>query len=281
VQGRPVTPVPASLGVSPKSVPIIYHPDVKRMLLTMRAYAEATRALTYYTLACLDVAERSTDEKLKRTNQALVELLIPIVKGWSTEAGIDVTSLGIQVHGGMGYIEETGAAQYFRDSRISAIYEGTTGIQANDLVGRKVGREGGQTALALIAEMEKIPPLLLATNDANLKVVAAQLTSSINSAKRATEWIVTMWPNSPAAVFAGAVHYLKLMGTVTGGWMMARAALAAAKQIKTGEGDGDYLKAKIMTTRFYADHILTMAPSFADALTQGADSVLQMEEALF
>ena len=281
VQGRPVTPVPASLGAAPKAVPIIYHPDVKRMLLTMRAYAEATRALTYYTSACLDIAERSTDEKQKRTNQTLVELLIPIVKGWSTEAGIEVTSLGIQVHGGMGFIEETGAAQYYRDSRISAIYEGTTGIQANDLVGRKVGREGGQTALALIAEMEKIPAQLLAMNDVNLKAIATQLTISVNSAKRATEWIATMYPNNPAAVFAGAVHYLKLMGTVSGGWMMARAALVAAAHLQAGEGDGDYLKAKIMTTRFYADHILTLAPSFADALMQGADSVLQMEEALF
>ena len=281
VQGRPVTPVPASLGASPKAVPIIFHPDVKRMLLTMRAYAEATRALTYYTSACLDIAERSTDEQQKRSNQALVELLIPIVKGWSTEAGIEVTSLGIQVHGGMGYIEETGAAQYYRDSRISAIYEGTTGIQANDLVGRKVGREGGRTALALIVEMEKLPALLLAANDANLTAVAAQLTASLNSAKRATEWIAIMFPNNPAAVFAGAVHYLKLMGTVGGGWMMARAALAAAIQIKAGEGDADYLRAKIMTTRFYADHILTMAPAFANALILGADSVLQMEEALF
>ena len=281
VQGRPVTPVPASFGASPKSVPIIYHPDVKRMLLTMRAYAEATRALTYYTSSCLDIAERATDEKQRRMAQSLVELLIPIVKGWSTEAGIEVTSLGIQVHGGMGFIEETGAAQYYRDSRISAIYEGTTGIQANDLVGRKVGREGGQTALALIAEMDKLPALLLAADDANLKAVATQLTASIVSARRATEWIVTMWPNNPAAVFAGAVHYLKLMGTVGGGWMMARAALVAATQIKAGEGDGDFLKAKIMATRFYADHILTMAPSFSDALIQGAESVLQMEEALF
>ena len=281
VQGRPVTPVPSSFGASPKSVPIIYHPDVKRMLLTMRAYAEASRALTYYASACLDIAERSTDEKQKRSNQALVDLLIPIVKGWSTEAGIEVTSLGIQVHGGMGFIEETGAAQYYRDSRISAIYEGTTGIQANDLVGRKVGREGGQTALALISEMEKVSAQLLAMNDVNLKAIAAQLTNSIASARRATEWIATMYPNNPAAVFVGAVHYLKLMGTVTGGWMMARAALVAAAQIKTGGGDGDFLKAKIMTTRFYADHILTMAPSFADALIQGADSVLQMEEALF
>ena len=281
VQGRPVTAVPSALGVSPKAVPIIYHPDVKRMLLTMRAYAEATRALTYYTSACLDFAERATDEKQKRTNQALVELLIPIVKGWSTEAGIEVTSLGIQVHGGMGFIEETGAAQYYRDARISAIYEGTTGIQANDLVGRKVGREGGQTALALIAEMEKLAPQLLAMDDTNLKAIANQLALGVAHARRATEWIVVMFPNNPAAVFAGAVHYLKLMGTVGGGWMMARAALVAATQLKAGEGDSDYLKAKIMTTRFYADHILTLAPSFADALILGAESVLQMEEGLF
>jgi hypothetical protein len=181
----------------------------------------------------------------------------------------------------MGFIEETGAAQYYRDARISAIYEGTTGIQANDLVGRKVGREGGQTALALIAEMDKLPALLLAMNDVNLRAIAARLTDSIANAKRATEWIATMFPNNPAAVFSGAVHYLKLMGTVTGGWMMARAALAAATQLKAGEGDGDFLKAKVMTARFYGDHILTMAPSFADAVVLGADSVLQMEEALF
>ena len=129
--------------------------------------------------------------------------------------------------------------------------------------------------------MEKLPAMLLAMDDVNLKAVAAQLTISVASAKVATEWIATMFPNNPAAVFAGAVHYLKLMGTVAGGWMMARAALAAATQMKAGVGDVDYLRAKVMTTRFYADHILTMAPSFADALIQGAESVLQMEEALF
>jgi alkylation response protein AidB-like acyl-CoA dehydrogenase len=281
VQGRPVVPVPASFGDKPKSVPIIYHPDVKRMLLTMRAYTEAMRALVYWTASCLDVAERSTDQTEQRMQQSLVDLMIPIVKGWSTEMGIEVTSLGVQVHGGMGYIEETGAAQYYRDSRISAIYEGTTGIQANDLVGRKVGRENGQTMLALIAEMQKLLPQLEGANDVNLKAFGKQLAAGISELKRATEWIVTMWGASQGAVQAGAVHYLKLAGTVCGGWMMGRAALVASQQLAAGGTDTGFLKAKILTTRFYGDHIITLATGFADAITTGADSVLQMEEAYF
>ena len=277
IQGRPVVPMPGN----PKSVAIIHHPDVKRMLLTMRAYTEATRALIYWTASCLDIAERSTDAKEQRMHQSLVELMIPIVKGWSTEAGIDVTSLGIQVHGGMGYIEETGAAQYYRDSRISTIYEGTTGIQANDLVGRKVGRESGQTMLALIGEMQKILPPLDASGDVNLKAYRKALSAGIDELKRATEWIVTMWGANQAAVFAGAVPYLKLAGTVCGGWMMARAALVASQQLAAGGGDTGFLTAKILTTRFYGDHIITLSVGFADAITTGADSVLQMDEAYF
>ena len=281
VQGRPVVPVPASLGERPKSVPIIYHPDVKRMLLTMRAYAEATRALTYWTASCLDIADRSTDVADQRMHQSLVDLMIPIVKGWSTEVGIEVTSLGVQVHGGMGFIEETGAAQYYRDSRISAIYEGTTGIQANDLVGRKVGRESGQTMLALIQEMEALLPKLEAAGDTNLTAYAKALRAGLSELKRATEWIVTVWPTNQGAVMAGAVHYLKLAGTVCGGWMMGRAALVASQQLAAGGGDTDFLKAKIFTTRFYGDHIITLATGFADAIITGAESVLQMEEAYF
>jgi alkylation response protein AidB-like acyl-CoA dehydrogenase len=277
VQGRPVVPMPGN----PKSVAIVHHPDVKRMLMTMRAYTEAMRALIYWTASCLDVAERATDEKDKRMHQALVDLMIPIVKGWSTEAGIEVTSLGVQVHGGMGFIEETGAAQFYRDSRISTIYEGTTGIQANDLVGRKVGREGGQTMLALIAEMEKTAGALNATDDATLRGIGAALDTSIKELKRATEWIVTMWGNSQGAVMAGAVPYLKLAGTVTGGWMMARSAAVAAKQLAAGGGDAEFLKAKLITARFYSTHILPLALSYADTVTGGAEAVLAMEEAYF
>ncbi|MFN8695178.1 MAG: acyl-CoA dehydrogenase [Burkholderiales bacterium] len=281
VQGRPTTPVPASLGQSPKSVPIIYHPDVKRMLMTMRAYCEAARALIYWTAKNLDVAERSTDPAQQRFNQALVDLMIPIVKGWSTEAGIQVTSLGVQVHGGMGFIEETGAAQYYRDSRISAIYEGTTGIQANDLVGRKVGREGGQTALALIAEMQKTVTHLAAASDVNLKAIATRLNTAIAEFKRATDWIVTVYRDNPGAVNAGCVHYLMLAGTVCGGWIMAKSAEAALGELAASRGDTDFLKAKVITSRFFADHILPFASGYADALINGADSVLAMEEAYF
>ncbi len=277
VQGRPLQSMPGH----PKSVAIIHHPDVKRMLLTMRAYAEAARALIYWTASCLDIAERSTNEQEKRFYQALVDLMIPIVKGWCTEAGIDVASLGMQVHGGMGYIEETGAAQYYRDARISTIYEGTTGIQANDLVGRKVGRENGQTMLALITEMQKLLPQLEAANETNLKVFATTLAAGIDELKRATDWIVSVFPANPAAVGAGAVPYLKLAGTVCGGWMMGRAALVAAKQLAAGEGDSPFMQAKLRTTRFYGDHIIPLAGSFAKAVIQGADSVLQMDVEFF
>jgi hypothetical protein len=266
---------------NPKTVAIVHHPDVKRMLLTMRAYAEATRALIYWTASCLDVAERSGDEKDKRSHQALVDLMIPVVKGWSTEAGIEVTSLGVQVHGGMGFIEETGAAQFYRDSRISAIYEGTTGIQANDLVGRKVGREAGQTMLALITEMEKTAAALGSSGDAALQGMGAALSNGLKELKRATDWIVTMWGDNPGSVMAGAVPYLKLAGTVCGAWMMARSAAVAAKQLAAGGADVEFLKAKLVTARFYATHILPLALSYADTVTGGAEAVLAMEEAYF
>jgi len=285
VQGRPTTAVPAALGDKPKSVPIIYHPDVKRMLLTMRAYAEASRALIYWTASCFDIAEKSTDAHDKETHQALVDLMIPIVKGWSTEIGIEVASLGIQIHGGMGFVEETGAAQYYRDSRISTIYEGTTGIQAIDLVGRKVGREAGATAFVLIQEMEKLLPLLVAAGDVNLQAFSKVLAVGLREFKRATEWVALTFPSNQGAVNAGAVHYLKLAGTVCGGWMMGRAALVAAQQLAAAKGGGrvdtDFLKAKIMTTRFYGDHIITLSTGFAEAIITGAESVLQMEESYF
>jgi len=277
VQGRPTVPMAGN----PKSVPIIYHPDVKRMLMTMRAYTEAARALIYWTSKCLDVAERSTDSEEKRVNQSLVDLMIPIVKGWSTEVGIESTSLGVQVHGGMGFIEETGAAQYYRDSRISAIYEGTTGIQALDLVGRKVGREGGATAKVLIAEMRQLLPQLASADDVNLNAMAKSLAHGIDEFERATEWIVTVFRDNPGAVNAGCVHYLKLAGTVTGGWIMAKSAWIAAGMLAKNEGDTDFLKAKLITARFFSDHILSFADGYAQAVVAGSDSVLQMQEAYF
>src|SRR5687768_5370328 len=195
-----------------KTSPIVQHPDVKRMLLTMKSVTEAMRALAYWTAAMLDRAKKHPEENERRRCQALVDLLIPVVKGWSTENGIDIASLGIQVHGGMGFIEETGAAQHLRDARITTIYEGTTGIQANDLVGRKVGREEGRTALALIAEMEKILPGLPATKNVHLAAIGDRLASAIASLKEATQWISQAYAANPAAVAAGSVYYLELMG---------------------------------------------------------------------
>ncbi len=281
VQGRPTTAVPATLGDKPKSVPIVYHPDIKRMLLTMRAYTEAARSLIYWTAKCLDVAENATDQSSKQKNQALVDLMIPIVKGWSTEIGIQATSLGVQVHGGMGFIEETGAAQYYRDSRISSIYEGTTGIQANDLVGRKVGREEGQTALALIVEMQATVNTMAASADANVQAIGKKMATSIADFKRATEWIAMTFKNDQGAVYSGAVHYLMLAGSVCGGWMLARSAIAAAEQLAAGEGDADFLKAKIITARFFVDHILPFSSGYTEAVVNGSSSVLAMEEAYF
>ena len=275
VQGRP-------LGVpgAPKTAPIIQHPDVRRMLLTMKSLAEATRALAYQVSALLDRARAHPDEAERHRCQGLVDLLIPVVKGWSTEVGIDAASLGVQVHGGMGFIEETGAAQHLRDSRISTIYEGTTGIQANDLVGRKVGREGGATAKRLVQEMRKTLAALQA-EDADLRAIGQRLAGAIDAFERATDWIVLQYPANPGAVAAGSVYYLMLAGYTIGGWMMARAALAAAALQEAGEGDPAFLKSKRLTARFFADHHMPKAASLAESVMGGAESVLAADESTF
>ena len=192
LQGRPVGVAGAA-----KTAPIIQHPDVKRMLLTMKASAEATRALAYEVASLLDRSRKHPDEGERRRCQAIVDLLIPVVKGWSTETAIDVASLGIQVHGGMGFIEETGAAQHLRDARISTIYEGTTGIQANDLVGRKVGREAGVTMKGFIAEMRKVAAEASKQDDPQLRAIGKRLERAVADLERATEWIVTVFADRP------------------------------------------------------------------------------------
>ena len=274
MQGKPV-------GVQgAKTSPIVQHPDVKRMLLTMKSTTEAMRALAYFTSAALDRARVHPDEAERRRAQALVDLLIPVVKGWSTEMGIEVASLGIQVHGGMGFIEETGAAQHLRDARITTIYEGTTGIQANDLVGRKMGREEGRTALALIAEMEKVVPQLAASSEAELRAIGESLRVSLECLRGTVAWVSKTFASQPAAVAAGSVYVLKLMGITLGGWMLARSAQIASAQLAEGEGDAAYLKGKILTARFFAEHVMSQGPAFAVAATRGSESVLAVEEAL-
>jgi hypothetical protein len=276
LQGRPLGVANAA-----KTAPIIQHPDVKRMLLTMKSCTEAARALAYQVSAFNDRARHHPDEAERRRCQALVDLLIPVVKGWSTETAIDVASLGVQVHGGMGYIEETGAAQHLRDARISTIYEGTTGIQANDLVGRKVGREAGVTMKSLIADMRRSSSELSGAGDPLLRAIGARLARAVESLERATDWIVAVHATDPGAVAAGSVYYLKLTGFAVGGWMMARSALAATTQLAAGQGEADFLNAKRITARFYADHLLPQADALAEVVVSGGASVTAAQEAIF
>ena len=260
---------------------IIGHPDVRRMLLSMRAATEAGRALGYVTAAALDFAHRHPDESVRAHKRAFAELMIPIVKGWGTETAQRTASLGVQVHGGMGYIEETGAAQYLRDARITTIYEGTTGIQANDLVGRKIARDRGAALMDAIAELRETVPQLTATGDANLAVIANRLNAGLDALAGAGKHVAESMRADTRGVLAGAVPFLELAGIVFGGGQLARAALAAAAKLASGTGDADFLRAKIATARHFADHFLTQAHGLAAAATGGASAALELSDAQF
>ncbi|MDE2182709.1 MAG: acyl-CoA dehydrogenase [Alphaproteobacteria bacterium] len=262
-------------------VTIIHHPDVRRMLLTMRALTEASRALAYFAAAKLDIANRHHDAATRRQAQAVVDLLIPVVKAWSTEIGSEAASLGVQVHGGMGYIEETGAAQFMRDAKIAEIYEGTNGIQANDLVGRKLIRDGGAAAKSFMETMR-----LLASGydgrDQELSQLLRALATGLDHLEAASNWMLsTHGAADQKAAAAGAMPYLRLWGTVAGGWLMAKAALAAKSDLASGKGDSSFLRAKIITARFYGQHILPRASGLAAAATAGADTVMAMPDEAF
>lgn len=266
VQSRPVD------GSINASAPIIHHPDVKRMLMTMRAYTEGCRAMATVAAAAYDAAHHHPDAEVRKQNQAFYEFLVPLVKGYSTEMSLEVTSLGVQVHGGMGFIEETGAAQYYRDAKILTIYEGTTAIQANDLVGRKTARDGGQTAKAIAAQIEKTEAALARSGSAAAKAVLKRLTAARQALVDVIEFVAGQTKASPNAVFAGSVPYLMLAGNVLAGWQMARSLLVAQELVAKGE-DKAFLQAKITTAQFYADHILSKAPGLRDSIVEGADSV--------
>jgi alkylation response protein AidB-like acyl-CoA dehydrogenase len=268
-------------GSGSKAVPIIRHPDVRRMLMSMKAQAEATRALAYVVAGALDKAHHHPDKDERARAQAFVDLMIPIVKGWSTETSIDVASLGIQVHGGMGFIEETGAAQFLRDARITTIYEGTTGIQANDLIGRKVARESGTTAEAVLDAIRGLDTTLAEIPGEDFAAIRSRLAAAAKAAAESVDWIVATYGTDAKAAHAGAVPFLKLMGIVCGGWQMARAAVAAQGQLTRGEGDAAFLSAKIGTARFFADHFLSQARGLRDAIVEGAPGVLALAEEQF
>ncbi len=266
VQSRPVD------GSVMAGAPIIHHPDVRRMLMTMRAYTEGCRAMATVAAAAFDAAHHHPDAQTRKENQTFYEFLVPLVKGYSTEMSLEVTSLAVQVHGGMGYIEETGCAQYYRDAKILTIYEGTTAIQANDLVGRKTARDGGQTAKALAAQIEGTEKLLTQSGTDDALAVAARLKAARLAFLDVVNFVAGNTKASPNAVFSGSVPYLMLAGNLMAGWQLARSLLIAQDEIAKGE-DVAFMQAKIITTRFYADHLLTKAPGLRDAIVEGAQCV--------
>ncbi len=273
VQGRDL--------VEGRTVPIIRHPDVRRMLMLMKAQTEAARALAYVVAGAMDAAQRHPDAAQRQRYQAFVDLMIPVVKGWSTETGIEVASLGIQVHGGMGFIEETGAAQHLRDARITTIYEGTTGIQANDLVGRKIAREAGATVKGWLAELRRFDAELAKSSNADIQALRGQLSSGAAAVGEAVDFILAKAGSEPRVAFAGAVPFLKLMGVVAGGWQMARAALAAEQRLAAGASDKPFYQAKIATARFFGEHVLTQAPGLRAAVVGGGEAVMALGEDQF
>jgi len=275
VQGRPIGAPPEA-----GAVPIIHHPDVRRMLLWVRAATEAMRALAYYTAALIDRGRRHAEAGERFRTQRRAELLIPVVKAWCSELGVAVASTGIQVHGGMGYVEETGAAQYLRDARITPIYEGTSGIHANDLVGRKLSRDRGEAIVALFNDIDATLAALdevRGADHSDLSVIKRELQRGLSALKTTT---VCLLEQSAEAAATGAVPFLEMLGIVCGGWLMARQALAAERRVTQGGHDAGFLTAKIKTGRFYAEHFLALAEGRLQGAL-GGSTVLDFDPAQF
>jgi 3-(methylthio)propanoyl-CoA dehydrogenase len=269
VQGRAVD------GSTPPGGGIIHHPDVRRMLMTMRALTEGCRAMAAVAASAYDAAHAHPDKDTRAQNQAFYEFLVPLVKGFSTEMSLEVTSLAVQVHGGMGFIEETGIAQMYRDAKILTIYEGTTAIQANDLVGRKTARDGGGSAKAIAAQIEATEVHLLASGSDAARAVAKRLSAARLAFVDAVDFVVANTRANPNAAFAGSVPYLMLAGNLMAGWQLARALLVAEREAAQGR-DVAFMQAKVTTARFYADHILSRAPGVRDSIVEGAAGVTDM-----
>ncbi len=266
VQSRPVD------GSVAGSAAIIHHADVRRMLMTMRALTEGCRALASVAAAAYDAAHHHPDPAARKPNQTFYEFMVPLIKGFGTEMSLEVTSLAVQVHGGMGFIEETGVAQYYRDAKILTIYEGTTAIQANDLIGRKTARDGGESAKAIAGQIEATEAELLKNGSVDALAMAKRLKAAREAFLEVVDFVVGNTSSNPNAAFAGSVPYLMLAGNLMAGWQMARAMLVAAEQLAAGQ-DAAFMTAKIVTARFYAGHILTRVPGIRDSIVDGADSV--------
>jgi alkylation response protein AidB-like acyl-CoA dehydrogenase len=257
---------------APGPVAIINHPDVKRMLLSMKARVEAMRALAYTTALALDTAQRDPDANVRAAALSRAELLTPIVKGWCTETAIQVTSTGMQVHGGMGFIEETGAAQFLRDVRVAAIYEGTTAIQSNDLIGRKLGRDRGTAMAQLLKELLAGLDAMRA-NDVDTKTIKNASIESLTVLRDATEALMLLHAEAPVRALAVSVPYLELCGVIISGALMAKSAGVAAQALSAGSEETAFYQAKLRTARFYVDQVLPMAYGLARIVKSGAGSV--------
>ncbi|WP_312836190.1 acyl-CoA dehydrogenase [Comamonas sp.] len=275
VQSRPVD------GSVAGSATIIHHPDVRRMLMTMRAYTEGCRAMSLTAAAAFDAAHAHPDAQVRQDNQAFYEFMVPLIKGYSTEMSQEVTSLGVQVHGGMGFIEETGAAQHYRDAKILTIYEGTTAIQANDLVGRKTARDGGQAARGIASQIEQTEQALKAGSSAAAQAFARALAQARQDFLAVVDYVVAGSKTAPNDVFAASVPYLMLAGNLAAGWQMGRALLAAEQQLSQGAGDQAFLEAKVTTAHFYATHILVKTSALREEVLHGAAPVMALPQDSF
>ncbi len=262
-------------------LPIISHPSIRRKLLAMRSEIEAMRALAYTAARANDLYHRHPDADERARSKARLDLLTPVVKGWCTERAVELTSIGVQIHGGMGYIEETGASQHFRDARITTIYEGTTAIQANDLVGRKIIRDDGRTVRALLAEMRELDNELASNTDDSAPVLRAALKSGVDEAAKVVDWVLDAARRDPRLPAAASGYVLQLFGTLLGGYEMARAALAARRLLAAGKGDPGFLAAKITTAQYYAEHVMPRISAFSHAIVDGSETVLALDTEYF
>ena len=249
---------------------IIEHPDVRRMLMTMKAYVEAMRCLVYLNAKAIDIAHHHPDESEREQGRELTDLLTPLSKGWCTDLGNELTSLGIQVHGGMGFVEETGAAQHYRDIRIAGIYEGTNGIQAIDLVGRKLNMRNGDVVFELLTQIDETVTTL---NERGLEEIGLPLKEANESLKTASTWLLESGAANGDAVLAGATPYLRMFGTTIGGWLMANSALSAQQLLTEATENTEFLQAKIETARFFAQQLLPQATGLLASVTSGSDSM--------
>ena len=249
---------------------IIEHPDVRRMLMTMKAYVEAMRCLVYLNAKAIDIAHHHPDESEREQGRELTDLLTPLSKGWCTDLGNELTSLGIQVHGGMGFVEETGAAQHYRDIRIAGIYEGTNGIQAIDLVGRKLNMRNGDVVFELLTQIDETVTKL---NEKGLEEIGLPLKEANESLKTASTWLLENGAGNSDAVLAGATPYLRMFGTTIGGWLMANSALSAQQLLTEATENTEFLQAKIETARFFAQQLLPQATGLLASVTSGSDSM--------